>query len=172
MLQVLKINGILILRRLPAFILVFGAVFAEFYMVNEAGRVVGQDSVLYTVSAVLMLFLVAIGFCLFILLGLKYAPVPYLYALEPASSPKEIIAKSKRIMKNNSWYIIETMGSMAGWLLPCILIFPMVFILPYSQMVYTAAINEIIEQEDKKEISAENERHERKLTSNRIQRSR
>ncbi|MDE6595007.1 MAG: DUF975 family protein [Oscillospiraceae bacterium] len=172
MLQVLKLNSILTLRRLPAFILICGAVFAEFYMVNEAGMVIGQDSVLYTASAVLMLFLAAIGFCFYMVLGLKYAPVPYLYALEPASSPKEIIAKSKRIMKNNSRYIVETMCSMAGWLLLCILIFPMVFILPYSQMVYTAAINEIIEQEDKKEINADNERHERKLTSNRIQRPR
>ena len=165
MLQVLKLNSMLALRRLPSFILICGAVAAEFYMVNEASMVMGRDSILYTVSAVLMLLLAGIGFCLFTVLGLKYAPVPYLYAIEPASSPKEIIAKSKHIMKNNSRYIVETMCSMAGWLVPCVLIFPMVFILPYSQMVYTAAINEIIEQDDKKEISAENERQ---LTSNRI----
>ncbi|MDE6709831.1 MAG: DUF975 family protein [Oscillospiraceae bacterium] len=165
MLQVFKLNSMLTLRRLPSFILIFGAVAAEFYMVNETGIAMGRDSFLYTASAVFMLLLAAIGVCLFVILGLKYAPVPYLYALEPNSSPKEIIAKSKRIMKNNSRYIVETMCSMAGWLLPCILIFPMVFILPYSQMVYTAAINEIIEQDDKKEISADNER---RLASNRI----
>ena len=165
MLQVLKLNSMLTLRRLPSFVLICGAVAAEFYIVNEAGMVMEQDSFLFAVSVVLMLLLAAIGFCLFMVLGLKYAPVPYLYALEPASSPKEIISKSKRIMKNNSRYIVDTMCSMAWWLLPCILIFPMIFILPYSQMVYTAAINEIIEQNDKKEINAD---HERQLTSNRI----
>lgn len=165
MLQVLKLNSMLTLRRFPSFILICGAVAAEFYMVNEAGKVVGQDSFLYTAAAVLMLLLAAIGFCLFMILGLKYAPVPYLYALEPAASPKEIIAKSKRLMKNNSRYIVETMCSMAGWLLPCVLIFPMIFILPYSQMVYTAAINEIIEQDAEKESIADNERQ---LISNRV----
>ena len=165
MLQVLKLNSMLTLRRLPAFALICGAVAAEFYIVNEAGMVMEQNSFLFTVSVVLMLMLAAIGFCLFMVLGLKYAPVPYLYALEPSSSPKEIIDKSKRIMKNNSRYIIDTMCSMAWWLLPCILIFPMIFIVPYYQMVYTAAINEIIEQDGERQTGAYNER---KLTSNRI----
>lgn len=165
MLRVLKLNSMLTLRRFPVFILICGAVSAEFYMVNEAGKVMGQDSFLYTASAALMLLLAAIGFCIFMILGIKYAPVPYLYALEPDSSPKEIISKSKRLMKDNSRYIIETMRSMTGWLVPCILIFPMVFILPYSQMVYTAAINEIIEQDGKKENAEDNERQ---TASNRI----
>lgn len=165
MLQVLKLNSMLTLRRLPSFILIFGAVFAEFYAVNKADTVIERDSFLYAASIAFMLLLAAIGFCLYMALGLKYAPVPYLYALEPDSSPKEIIAKSKRLMKNNSRYIFETMGSMAGWLLPCILIFPMIFILPYSQMVYTAAINEIIMQDEEKETGAYNERQ---LISNRI----
>lgn len=164
-LQVLKLNSMLTLRRLPSFILICGAVAAEFYAVNEAGMVMERDGFLYAASIAFMLLLAAIGFCIFILLGLKYAPAPYLYALEPDSSPKEIIAKSKRIMKNNYRYIVETMGSMAGWLLPCILIFPMVFILPYSQMVYTAAINEIIEQDEERQTGADNERQ---LISNRI----
>ncbi|MDE5741593.1 MAG: DUF975 family protein [Oscillospiraceae bacterium] len=158
LLQVLKLNSMLTLRRFPSFILICGAVAAEFYMVNEAGKVVGQDSFLYTASAALMLLLAAIGFCLFLVLSLKYAPVPYLYALEPDSSPKEIIAKSKRLMKNNSRYIVETMCSMTGWLAPCLLIFPMIFIVPYFQMVYTAAINEIIEQDAEKENIADDER--------------
>lgn len=165
MLRVLKLNSMLTLRRFPVFILICGAVSAEFYMVNEAGKVMGQDSFLYTASAALMLLLAAIGFCIFMILGIKYAPVPYLYALEPDSSPREIISKSKRLMKDNSRYIIETMRSMTGWLVPCILIFPMVFILPYSQMVYTAAINEIIEQDGKKENAEDNERQ---TASNRI----
>lgn len=165
MLQVLKLNSMLTLRRFPVFILICGAVYAEFYMINEAGKFMGQDSFLYTAAAALMLLLAAIGFCLFMVLGLKYTLVPYLYAIEPDSSPKEIIAKSKRLMKDNSRYIIETMCSMAWWLAPCILIFPMIFILPYSQMVYTAAINEIIEQDGNKESIADNERQ---LTSNGI----
>lgn len=165
MLQVLKLNSMLTLRRLPSFVLIFGAVAAEFYAVNNADAVMERDSFLYSASIAFMLLLAAIGFCIYMILGLKYAPAPYLYALEPDSSPKEIISKSKRLMKNNSRYILETMCSMAGWLLPCILIFPMIFILPYSQMVYTAAINEIIEQNEERQTGAENERQ---LISNRI----
>lgn len=165
MLQVFKLNSIMTLKRFPSFILIGFAIAAEFYMVNKAGNAVGRDSLLYTVLAALMLLLAAIGVCLFLILGLKYAPVPYLYALEPASSPKEIIDKSKRLMKNNYRYIVETMGSMAGWLAPCILVFPMIFILPYSQMVYTAAINEIIEEDGGKDTDNETERQ---LVSNRI----
>lgn len=164
-LQVLKLNSMLTLRRFPSFILIFGAAAAEFYIINKAGTVMEQNSFLYAASVALTLLLTAAGLCIFIALGLKYAPVPYLYALEPGSSPKEIIAKSKRLMKNNSRYIIETIGSMAGWLLPCILIFPMIFIVPYSQMVYTAAINEIIEQNTERHTGAENERQ---LISDRI----
>lgn len=144
MLHVLKLNSMMALRRLPAFILIFGAAAAEFSAMDRSGF-------LYAVPAVFM-----IGFCLFLALGLKYAPVPYLYALEPASPPKEIIAKSKRIMKNNSAYIVETVCSMAWLLLPCILIFPMIFIVPYAQMVYTAAINEIIEQDGERRTGEEN----------------
>lgn len=164
MLQVLKLNSMLTLRRLPSFMLIFGAVFAGFYAVNKEGTVIERDSFLYSASIAFMLLLAAMGFCLYVVLGLKYAPVPYLYALDPASSPKEIIAKSKRLMKNNLRYITETMSSMAGWLLPCILIFPMVFIVPYSQMVYTAAINEIIEHDAERQ----SEEEERQLAANRI----
>lgn len=163
MLQVLKLGSMLALRRLPSFVLICGAAAAGIYTVNEAGRVMGRNSFLYAASAVLMLLLAAIGLCFYMALGLKYAPAPYLYALEPASSPKEIIAKSKRIMKNNSRYIVETMRSMAGWLVPCILIFPAVFILPYLQMVYTAAINEIIVQDEERQTG-----NERQPISNRI----
>lgn len=165
MLQVLKLNSMLTLRRFPSFILISCAVAAEFYMVDMAGKAAGQDSFLYAVSAALMLLLAAIGVCLFFVLCLKYALVPYLYALYPDSPPKEMIAKSRRLMKKNYRYIVETMGSMAGWLVPCILIFPMIFILPYAQMVYTAAINEIIEEDGGKDTGDEKERQ---LISNRV----
>lgn len=147
MFQVFKLNSMLTLRKIPALIMIFGAAGAELYLKASGGNI--ALSVIAPLSA-------AAGLCLLIALGLKYAPVPYLYALEPDASPKELIAKSKRLMKNNYRYLIEAMLSMAGWILPCVLIFPMVFILPYTQMVYTAAINEIIGQNGT-EAGAENE---------------
>lgn len=168
MLQVLKLNSMLALRRFPVLILICGAIAAEFYMVDKAGKVIGQDNFLYNAAAALMLLLAAIGVCLFMILGLKYAPVPYLYALDPDSPPKEIISKSLKLMKDSSHYLIETMLSVAGWFVPCILIFPMVFVVPYIQMVYTAAINEIIEHGEEPEVNSENEQyeHKQKLPSN------
>lgn len=167
MLQVLKLNSMLTLRRIPSLVIIGGAITAGFYMINESGKFTAQDSFSYRASAAVMLLLAATGFCLFIVLGLKYAPAPYLYALEPDSSPKEIIAKSKMIMKNNYQYLTDTMLSMAGWLVTCILIFPMVFIVPYTQMIYTAAINEIIEQDrEKGDEQNEQYKHEQQITAN------
>lgn len=157
MLQVLKLNSMLTLRRIPSFLLIFGAVAAEFFLTGEAGKTAGLDSTLYAVLSALVPLSAAVGVCLFAALTLKYAPVPYLYALEPDCSPKELISKSKRLMRNNYRYVIETMLSLSGWLLPCVLVFPIVFIFPYAQMVYTAAINEIITQEERNGVT-ENER--------------
>ncbi|MCM1329103.1 MAG: DUF975 family protein [Ruminococcus sp.] len=147
MLQVLKLNSMLTLRRIPAFLLIFGGIAAEFHLAGKP-----ESSALPAVAV----FAAVTGLLLYLILGLKYAPVPYLYALKPDASPKNLIAESKRLMKNNYRYLVETMLSMAGWLAPCLLIFPTVFIFPYTQMVYTAAINEIITNEERNGL-AENE---------------
>ncbi|MBP1548691.1 MAG: hypothetical protein J6A05_01700 [Oscillospiraceae bacterium] len=41
--------------------------------------------------------------------------------------------------------MVEVLRNCAVMLLPCILIFPMIFVIPKLMMIYTAAINEMIE---------------------------
>ena len=69
--------------------------------------------------------------------SVRFSAVPYLYAL----GPEKPIPK---MMKGKEKYISEVMFSLSMWLLPCLIIFPMLFIIPYMQMVYAAAVNEII----------------------------
>ncbi len=79
--------------------------------------------------------------------SVKYSAVPFLYALEPDRPAAEIIKESQRIMKGKERYISEVMSSLSLCLIPCLLIFPIIFILPYMKMVFTAAVNEIIVSE-------------------------
>lgn len=164
LIQVLKLNSMLTLRRMPMFIAAAAAVFAELYMLGEIRPALGNGSLLYSVLVALAIMLGGTAVCIWVITGIKYAPVPYLYALDPGANPAEIIRKSKRLMKNNSRYLLEAMFSVIGWVVPCILIFPMIFIVPYIEMVYAAAINEIIENDMKKETLTEDERYAEKLS--------
>lgn len=164
LIQVLKLNSMLALRRMPMFIAAAAAVFGELYMLGKIRPALGNGSILYSVLVALAVMLGGAAVCIFWITGIKYAPVPYLYALTPGANPAEIIRKSKRLMQNNSRYLLEAMFSVTGWVVPCILIFPMIFIVPYIEMVYAAAINEIIDNDMKKEKPTEDERYAEKLS--------
>lgn len=145
--QVLKLNSMLTLRRLPVYLTAAAAVWGEFYLLDKM-RSAFSSSVIYSIpSALAVLFLGAVV-CLLWVTGIKYALVPYLYVFDPGANPSDLIKKSKELMKTNYRYLLETLFSMIGWVIPCALIFPAIFIVPYIEMVYTAAINEIIEQDE------------------------
>lgn len=163
LIQVLKLNSMLALRRMPMFIAA-AAILGELYMLGKIRTALGGGSFLYSVLTVLAVMLGGAAVCIWWITGIKYAPVPYLYALEPGANPAEIIRKSKRLMKTNFRYLLEAMFSVIGWVVPCILIFPMIFIVPYIEMVYAAAINEIIENDTEKEKPTEDERYAEKIS--------
>lgn len=145
--QVLRLNSILIIKKLYIVLPLALIAAALFYLVGLAGNVVENVIVYY------MLFFGAllVTFCLIVpalMLNVRYAAVPYLYVLGSDKTAAELIAESKRIMKGKGKYIAEVMFSLSWWLIPCLIIFPMIFIIPYIHMVYTAAINEIILDEN------------------------
>ncbi len=141
--KVLRINSILILKKLYV-ILPFAAVSAlSFYSAGIVDGITDGDTPYYIMffCAILLTFVMLSAAAV---INSRYAAVPFLYAMETELSPTELIAESKRIMKGKKKYLSEVMFSLSGWLVPCLMIFPMIFIIPYINMVYTAAMNEII----------------------------
>ena len=149
--QVLRINSILIIKRLYV-MLPFALVSAwGFYVSDVIEKYSDSRAAYYTVFGLAVIVTLCL-ICLFILYNVRYAAVMYLYVLEPGKSPSELISESKKIMHGKAGYMTEVMLSVSGWLIPCIIIFPMIFIVPYLHMTYTAAVNEIIMYENGEEL--------------------
>ena len=148
--SVLLLNSILIIKKL--YIIVPAATLSAFCF-HISGQVDDRTNggAAYYVTFVLAV-LVTVGMLgVTLVYNARYAAVPYLYVLEPGRSALELIDTSKRFMRGNIRYLSEVMLSLSGWMLPCLIIFPMIFIVPYIQMVYAAAVNEIILSEREKE---------------------
>lgn len=153
--QVLKLNGLVMLGKLAVFLPLCGLAILGFYIFGNI-RAGGSDGAISVVSSVCIQLLISCMLCLLWAINLKYAAVPYLYALDPECPPKEIIRKSKLILKDNPNYLVESLLSLAWWIIPALMIFTLVFIIPYFQMVHTAAVNELIEAyESEKHIERE-----------------
>lgn len=149
--QVLRLNSILIIKRLYV-MLPFALISAwGFYVSDLIEKNSDSRGAYYAVFGLAVLVTMCL-ICLFMLYNVRYAAVMYLYVLEPGKSPSELINESKKIMRGKAGYMTEVMLSMAGWLVPCIIIFPMIFIVPYIHMIYTAAVNEIIMCENGEEL--------------------
>lgn len=141
--QVLRLNSILIIRKLYVIVPVAGISALGFYAAGLVGD--NTDSkVLYYAVFLLAVVITAGMICLIAYFNVRYAAVPYLYALEPNRPASELIDESKRLMNGKNHYLAKIMLSVSGWFVPCIIIFPTIFVVPYLQMIYTAAINEII----------------------------
>lgn len=154
LIQVLKLNSMTALRSMPMFISIVAMAAAAFYLPDKICGALGGGTVLYSVIRVLFLLLAAAAVLGLQAARMKYALAPYLYVLEPGADPAKLIKKSKVLMKNHYRYLLKTGASLAGWTIPCLLIFPVIFVIPYIEMVYTAAINEILEYS--KETTAQN----------------
>lgn len=140
--QIFRLSIYLFLRQLY-FIVPLAALLAA--GVFFAGRI-GADggSIAYSAAEVLVFLLAGCIICAAAVYNCKYAAAAYLFVLDPDASPKELIDKSVRLSKGRSEYLVDAVLSSAVWLPLCVFIFPMVFVIPYMQMVYTAAVNEII----------------------------
>ena len=156
-LQVYKLSILVGLKRLYVIIPFAMVIGIGLYMANEIEKMDG--GIFTSIAVTCLLLFTGLAFCVYLIFNIRYAAVPYLYALGHDTPSAELIKNSERIMKGKGEYVKETVFSLAGWLASCLFVFPMVFAVPYMNMVYTAAINEIIVNDD----AEENERGE-KLT--------
>ncbi len=151
--QVFRFSIALFVRQLYFIIPFTAAAAAGLLLLNGIKEKGG--SIVYSAAAVIVSLLAGFLFCAAAALNYKYAPAPYLFTLEPDTPPKEIIKKSAELTKGRFFYLAEAVVSASVWLIPCILIFPAMFVVPYINMVRTAAVNEIIEDGDKDGVKRE-----------------
>lgn len=140
--QVFRLSAALILERLYFTIPLTALLAAEAYLISRIEQ--SGSGVAYSAAVVGLLLASACTFAALCLLNCRYSPAVYLFVLEPDRPAREIIEKSKRIAKGKYGYIAEAVLSAWGWLASCIAVFPVVFAAPYIQMLYTAAVNEMI----------------------------
>lgn len=140
--QIFRFDAYLFVRRMYFTVPLIALFAAGVYLAN--GIETSENSVAYSAAAVLVLLLAGSVICASAAFNCKYSAAGYLFVLDPDASPKELVDKSVRISKGRSDYLVEAMLASAIWLPFCVLIFPLVFAAPYMNMVYTAAVNEII----------------------------
>ena len=156
--QVYKLSLLLGIKRVNVLIPFAAVIGIGVYMINEIEKMGG--GIFSSIAVVCLLLFTGLTFCVYTMVNVRYAAVPYLYALEHDTPSSELIKKSECIMKGKSDYMSEAILSLVGWLVPCLFVFPMIFAVPYMNMVYTAAINEIIINDGKDDESEEKEREE------------
>lgn len=144
--QIFRLDAYLFVRRMYFTVPLIALFAAGVYLASRIEA--SENSVAYSAAAVLVLLLAGSIICASTAFNCKYSAAGYLFVLDPDASPKELIDKSVRLSKGRSDYLIEAMLSSAIWLPFCVLVFPMIFALPYMKMIYTAAVNEIILSEE------------------------
>ena len=141
MMKIFRLDLVIVLRKLCVILPAAAAAGAVYYILTKAGNII-----LYCAAAAFMLICAGL-LILYAVISIRYSLVSFIYVLDPEVSVRDLIRESKRLVKNRIGYCAGILLSAAWLLIPCLLIFPMVFIVPYMQMVYTAMINEIIRQE-------------------------
>lgn len=140
--QIFRLDAYLFIRQLYftaplAFLLVLGL-----YLVHKIQS--SGIGAAYGAAAVTVLLLTASVICAAAVFNCRFTAAAYLFVLDPEASPKELVEKSVRISAGKTDYLAEAALSSAKWLPACIFVFPAVFVIPYMQMIRTAALNEII----------------------------
>lgn len=143
MLQVYKLSTMLLLKKILLLIPLVILLGTGIYLAIRFNTI--GSSIIYNLAVVFLLMLSVVAYLAYNIINIKYAAAPYLYALGHDRPAGEIINESVQFMKGKHSYMIEILRSCAIMLIPCILVFPMIFVIPKMMMFYTAAINEIIE---------------------------
>lgn len=108
------------------------------------------------INFVLAVCFIILGIC-FAVLGLiiffRFIAVDYIFAVNPDLSAIQIMKLSYSVMRNNILRMFYLFLSFIGWLIPALLIFPLLFIGPYFALSFTVLMNDIIETESAKDYN-------------------
>ncbi|MBQ8786596.1 MAG: hypothetical protein IJZ61_03065 [Oscillospiraceae bacterium] len=143
MFQVYKLSILLFLKRSVLLVPLAAIIGTEIYLITSFGS--NNSSLGYNLVVVVLLMLSVVLYIAYNVINIKYAIAPYIFALGFDRPATEIIAESVRFTKEKRGYMVEVLRNCAFMLIPCVFIFPIIFVIPKMMMIYTAAINEIIE---------------------------
>ncbi len=143
MFQVYKLSILLFIKKCVLLIPLAALTGTGIYLITKLGET--DHSLGYSMAVVVLLMLSVVVYLAYTIITTKYAAAPYIFALGFDRPASEIISDSVRFMKDKRGYMIEVLRSCALMLIPCVLVFPMIFVIPKMMMIYTAAINEVIE---------------------------
>ena len=113
-----------------------------------------KDGFIYTVVLCCLILIMAVMLFIYLFVSLRYSLVTYIFAENPEKSVDEIIRESKQCVRGKESYILEVLLSTGPWIASGLLIFPLVFALPYIKMTFTLAAKELMEY-NSDDISAE-----------------
>lgn len=105
-----------------------------------------KDGFAYTVVLCCMILVMAVMLFVYLFVSLRYSLVTYIFAENPEMSVDDIIKESKECVMGKESYILEVLFSTGPWIALGLLIFPLVFVLPYIKMTFTLAAKELMER--------------------------
>ncbi len=146
----LKIRFQTDLRRAAVFIPVLLVVAFESDMLLHIfkNNIWGKSEILSAVGCIVIIVSLIILYTLF---SGRYTAVPYIFVSNPDVNSGEIIKQSLECVKENNLRLLKLKLSFVGWFALCILIFPLILVLPYYCMTLAVAINNVITAPQKKE---------------------
>lgn len=140
--QIFRLDAYLFARRLYFTVPLAALLAAGIFFAHRIET--AENSVASSAAAVLVFLLTGSVICAAAAFNSRYSAAAYLFVLDPDAPPKKLVNKSIEITKGRSDYLVEALLSSAIWLPLCVFVFPLVFAVPYMQMIRTAAVNEII----------------------------
>lgn len=117
------------------------ACFAYAYISGLSEESAGRSTLLYAAGAVLA----AVGLYLYATLTLRFFFAKYLYCGEYGYDAMDCLRYSNRYMKGHIGGVVGVILSFAPWFLLCVLILPLVYVVPFYSVTMAAYAQDIIE---------------------------
>lgn len=127
--------------RLAAAAPLCGGVYLLLLLIRRAVRYNSAPLVVLSVLAGI-LCLCLLG--LFVWFSLRFSAASCLFTLNPERSAWETVGTSWKMMRGRESQLVKLAASFGGWFVLCLLVFPIIFVIPYYLMAYCALMNRII----------------------------
>ncbi len=127
---------------LPALPMAATITFLLFYKHQFGGNL---PNAAYAVVVILMVIWAILLVALSVLISLRYFLAPYLLAEHPEQKASQCIKSGVRLVKGHKAELFGFMLSFIGWMLLCIFIIPIFYVMPYMQSSYAVYARYLIQ---------------------------
>jgi hypothetical protein len=92
----------------------------------------------------LLILVMVLSVIAYVTFSMRFRLVPFVYAAFPDKPVFEVIKLSTEYTKGSAVYLTQTLFSFVPWLVLCVMVFPLLYVVPYMFMTFTAAANKVI----------------------------